>query len=280
VTESHPSELDANSPEFDRVVVTGGGSGIGRALALALAAHGATAYVMGRRIAALEETRSLAAGAPGDVRCVTCDVRDARIVDRAFAEVEAHAGVGAQALFHGAADIYTPSYIETVTPEAFADVVTSRLIGTFHVLQRWARPLIVRGCPGVAVAVSSSLASREAPGATHSGPATAGVESMVRSMAREWGRHGLRLNVLAPGVFPSATVAAAADTADEGGIEETELGRRLLDLTPLARFGAMPEVVAPAMFLLSPAARFMTGDVLVLDGGLRLMDWAIVPRPD
>jgi citronellol/citronellal dehydrogenase len=280
MTARGPLELDARSPEFGRVVVTGGGSGIGRALALALAAQGATVYAMGRRPEALEGTRSLAGGAPGEVRCVTCDVRDATVVDRAFAEVEEHAGAGAQALFHGAADIYIPSYIETVTPEAFAEVVSSRLIGTFHVLQRWARPLIAEGRPGVAVAVSSSLASREAPGATHSGPATAGVESMVRSMAREWGRHGLRLNVLAPGVFPSDTVAAAADTTEVSAIEETELGRRLLRLTPLGRFGAMPEVVAPAMFLLSPAARFITGDVLVLDGGLRLMDWAVVPRPD
>jgi NAD(P)-dependent dehydrogenase (short-subunit alcohol dehydrogenase family) len=124
------------------------------------------------------------------------------------------------------------------------------------------------------------LASREALGATHSGASTAGVESLVRSMAAEWGRYAIRLNVLAPGVIPSDTVAAAADVSEPVALEDTDLGRRLLRLTPLGRFGTMPEAVASAMFLLSPAARFMTGDVLVLDGGLRLMDWSVIDRPE
>lgn len=272
--------LEAAAPEFDRVVVTGGGSGIGRALALALADRGATVFVMGRRIEALDGTRELAAGAVGAVRCVVVDIREEAAVDEAFAAVEADGGGPAQALFHGASGVYGPSVIEAVDGYTFAQLVASRLIGTFHVLQRWARPLIEQGLPGVAVAVSSAFASRETPGATHSGASTAGVESMVRSMAREWGRHGIRVNGLAPGVFPSDTVAAAADVGEPKAIEDTELGRRLLRLTPLGRFGVLPEVVGPAMFLLSPAGRFVSGDVLVLDGGLRLGDWAVLGRPD
>ncbi|GHF35721.1 NAD(P)-dependent dehydrogenase (short-subunit alcohol dehydrogenase family) [Amycolatopsis bartoniae] len=253
------------TPAYDRVVVTGGGSGIGRSVALAIAATGTGVYVLGRRVARLEETVRRGAGLPGRIVPVTCDIRAAETVAAAFRTIEEDGGP-AQLLYHSAAAAYG-SLAEDITPEGFAHVVQSSLVGAFHVIHRWAEPLIGAGLPGACVAVTSALASRETPGVAHSSASKAGVEGFVRSAAREWGRYGIRLNTIGPGPFPSE---GTDELWEQGGIRA-----RMESATALGRLGTEAEIAGPSLFLLSDAARYVTGVSLPVDGGLRLAQWTV-----
>ena len=254
----------------ERAIVTGAGSGIGRAVALTLVDMGLTVFGMGRRAERLGATAQEASDGPGSFVPVVCDIRDPNTVEAAFAEVELEGGP-ATALVHCAASAF-PSMAEQLTPAGFRAVVSSSLEGAFFVLSRWGRALIASGQPGAAVALTSALAGRETPGLAHSCAAKGGVESMVRTLAAEWGRYGLRLNAVGPGTFPTEGTNHVW--------ERDSVSQRMLSRIPLGRFGTTEEVVGPIVFLLSRSAQYTTGDVLVVDGGLRLADWTLIAPGD
>ncbi|MET0659238.1 MAG: SDR family oxidoreductase [Steroidobacteraceae bacterium] len=257
------------SPQYERVVVTGAGSGIGRAVALALAEAGCTVFALGRTHSKIEATaRALPSGA-GRLTPVSCDVRNQAQVEATFDAVERDGGP-AQALYHAAADSYR-ALLEHITLEGFKSVLESRAVGSFNMLQRWARPLLARGLPGAAVLVTSALGSREAPGMAHSSLACAGVNSLMRAAAREWGRFNLRVNVIAPGAFPTAAIEEISASA---------VGQRMLRAAALGRFGDLEEIVGPSVFLLSRAASYVTGEILAVDGGLKLQPWTLLEPGD
>lgn len=252
---------------FDRLVVTGGGSGIGRDTALAAASTGAAVYVLGRRAEALEETAALAADAPGTVTALVADVTDPDSVDAAFAAIEADGGP-APALVHAAAAVeYCPA--RDLTPADFRKVVESVLFGAFDALHCWSKPLLESGSPGVAVFITSAIAAAGTPGASHSSAGKAGVEAMVKTIAREWGGDGIRLNVVGPGFVPVERTQAMWD--------DDAVSAPIREVIALGRPGTVAEIVGPIMFLLSEAATYVTGEVLVPDGGFRLTPH-VVPR--
>lgn len=251
----------------DRVLVTGGGSGIGRHVALTLASLGARTYVLGRRAEALEETARLAGESGGSVVPISADARDPDSLARAFAAVEEDGGpVGA--LVHGAASVeYCPA--RDLEPAAFREVIDSILLGTFNTIHRWAAPLLDEGLPGVGLALTSCIAARGTPGAAHSSAAKAGVEAMVRTIAREWGPAGVRLNAVGPGFFPVERTQAMWD--------DPEVCAPIQDLIALGRPGTLDEITGPIVFLLTEAATYFTGEVLVPDGGFHLTPH-VLPR--
>jgi len=253
----------------DRVVVPGGGSGIGRGLALALAEAGATVFVLGRRAEKLEETAVLAASAPGRVVPIACDVLDEERVGVAFAAIDADGGP-APGLAHCAAAVtYVPA--AELAPGEFQEVVGSALFGAFNVLSAWGRALLAAERPGAAVFVTSAIASRGTPGAAHSSAGKAAVEAMMRTVAREWGPAGLRLNCFGPGFFPVERNAEwLGDPAKKGP---------LVEKVALGRLGELHEAVGPILFLLSDAAGYTTGETLNVDGGFRLTP-EFLPRWD
>ncbi|MFN8217824.1 MAG: SDR family oxidoreductase [Solirubrobacterales bacterium] len=251
----------------DSLVITGGGSGIGRATALEAARTGARVHVLGRGAEALQETVRLAAELPGAVIAHVGDVRDPASLDSAWLEMEAE-GDPPQAMVNAAAALeYTPA--AELTPEAFAAVVESVLLGAFNVLHRWAQPLIASSSPGTAVFLTSCIAAAGTPGAAHSSASKAGVEAMVRTIAREWGSFGIRLNAVGPGFFPVERTRSMWE--DEG------VSGPIRDVIALGRGGELDEVSGPIMFLLTKAAGYVTGEVLVPDGGFRLTPH-VVPR--
>jgi NAD(P)-dependent dehydrogenase (short-subunit alcohol dehydrogenase family) len=250
-------------PAFERALVTGAGSGIGRAVALALAAAGVEVVAMGRRTEPLEETRRLAEASPGGVTVQPGNVREESDVERVFGAAEARGPV--PTLVHAAAGAFL-SKAEDISPNGFRAVVDTGLSGAFLVLRRWARALIDAGRPGVATVVSSALGAREVPGAAHSSAAKAGLEALTRSLAVEWGPHGLRVNVLAPG-------AVSTEGADEGMWSDRAIHDHALAAIPLGRFGSIDEVVAAAMLLVSRQGAYITGSAIYVDGGWRLGDW-------
>lgn len=257
------------TPVHDRTIVTGGGSGIGRAVALSLARMGNTVYVMGRTRARLEETASLAAGSPGEIVPVPYDMTDPQSVSAAFAVIAADGGP-VQALVHAAADA-NPCLGEDITIDNFRHTVASILEGTFSTVQTWAKVLIAAGLPGVAVCYTSSTSSRETPGLSHSSAAKNGVQSMIRSWAREWGRFGLRLSMIGPGYFPEP------DMHHSAALTVGKTRERLLGRVALGRQGEMHEIVGPAIWLLSRSGTYMTGEGFSVDGGIHLLDWTQAP---
>jgi len=255
-------------PAFERAVVTGAGSGLGRGIALALTAAGVDVVAMGRREEPLAETAAIAPG-PGTVTVAPGNIREEEDVDRVFTLAEADGPP--QMLVHAAAGAFhAPA--EQISANGFRAVVDTGLSGAFLVLRRWARPLIEARLPGVATAISSALGAREVPGAAHSSAAKAGLEALTRSLAVEWGRYGLRINVVAPG-------AVSTEGADAGTWDAEEFRRHALENIPLGRFGEVDEVVAAAMLLLSRQGEYITGSSIYVDGGWRLGDWPFMAKP-
>ena len=251
-------------PAFQRAIVTGGGSGLGRGVALVLAQAGVEVTVVGRRQEPLSETVALAAELPGEIHAAPGSVREAADLDRVFEAAEARGGP-VQLLVHAAAGAFLAP-AEQISPGGFRAVVDTGLNGAFLTLRRWALPLIDAGLPGVAVSVGSALGSREVPGAAHSAAAKAGLEALTRSLAVEWGRFGLRINVLAPG-------AVSTEGADEGMWSDPVVRDRAQGGIPMERFGTIDEVLACTAFLVSRQASYITGSTLVVDGGWGLRDW-------
>lgn len=252
-----------------RVIVPGGGSGIGRGVALALAEAGAEVFVLGRRREKLAETAALAGRAPGRVVPIPCDVLDEAGVAAAFAAIDADGGPAAGLAHCAAAVTYVPA--AELAPAEFREVVGSALFGAFNVLSAWGRALLAAGRPGAAVLVSSSIAARGTPGAAHSSAGKAGVEAMMRTVAREWGPAGIRLNCFGPGFFPVERNAEwIGDPVNRAPLEEK---------VALGRLGELHEAVGPILFLLSDAAGYATGETLNVDGGFRLTP-EVLPRWD
>jgi NAD(P)-dependent dehydrogenase (short-subunit alcohol dehydrogenase family) len=249
-----------------RVVVTGAGSGIGRAVALALAASGVEVLALGRRVDALAETAALAGHAPARIVPLRCDVTDHASVAETFAAIEGDAGGPATGLVHAAAQmVKRPA--RSMSPEQFQDVVRSTLFGSFNVLRRWAEPLFDAPTGGAAVMLTSNSASRGTPGVSHSSAGKAGVEALTKSLAREWGPYGLRINAVGPGPFPVAKSLRAWSS--------DSVKARMREAIALGRYGELSEIVAPVIFLLTAGAGYVTGQTLRVDGGLSLTRWSI-----
>ena len=252
---------------YDRLVVTGGGSGIGRAVALELASLGKTVYVMGRHEEKLVETADLAAELPGRIVPQTCDTSDPDQVRQAFDAVEAEGGL-ATGLVHAAAQV-TLGLARDIDPVEFQRTVESTLCSTFNVVQRWGVALLDAGVGGAAVAFTSATATGGIPGISHSSAGKAGVVSLARALGREWGPANVRVNCIGPGAFPIAKSEEmfASDVVSE----------RMSEAIALARYGELHEIVGPTMFFLSTSAAYITGQSLVVDGGQTLLPW-IVPK--
>ena len=249
-------------PIYRRTLVTGGGSGIGRAVTRALTERGFDVWVLGRRRKMLEETAELCREHPGQVFALPCDIQDRAAIDAAFAK--ASEGGPVQSLVHAAAEV-RPCAAERLNTEIFTAVVNSQLVGAFNVIQSWSRALIRAKAEGAMLCYTSAPGGRETPGLSHSSATKAGTEGLIRTWAVELGRFGQRFNAIAPGLFPMDTTLM-----DREAFFDIDMFQRNV---PLGRFGVPDEIVAPSLFMLSKGAAYMTGSIVHVDGGLRLRPW-------
>lgn len=254
--------------QFDRIVVTGAGSGIGRAVALKLARCGVTTYVFGRRLYKLEETAELAKDTAGRIVPISTDCADPKKIDAAFKEVEAHGGpVGG--LIHAASEA-TFMAVKDMPPEEFEYIVAQTLFSGFHTIHRWALALMEKDLPGSAVVMTSGGAYRGVPGVAHSSAGKAGLESFCRAVAREWGPKNIRLNIIGPGVFP------VENSQDMWA--DPEVKARTLKQIALNRYGVLDDMIGPTLFFMSEDSSYVTGQTILVDGGVGLYHWAIEPE--
>jgi NAD(P)-dependent dehydrogenase (short-subunit alcohol dehydrogenase family) len=239
-------------------LVTGGGSGIGRAIALRYAAAGGDVVVLGRRREPLKETAGLAEKYGVQASVVSCDVREADAVTAAVDGVVRDHGRIDALVNNAAGNFVCPA--EELSPNGWRAVLDIVLNGTFYCTRAAAQHMLAAG-RGAVLNVIASYAWHGHPGTVHSAAAKGGILAMTRTLASEWGSRGVRVNCISPG--PTETAGAGA------ALWPTEEDRaRVLASVPAGRFTTPEEVAESAAFLLDDArAGYITGDVLSVDGG-------------
>jgi len=251
------SLLAQGSFDGHTVIVTGGGTGLGKAIALEFARVGASIAILSRgeehRAAGVAAIRSLGARALG----VACDVRQPDAVAAAFDAVEAELGLASVLVNNAAGNFPVPA--EDLSPNGWRTVVDSVLNGTFYCAREFGRRHIAAGAPGSILNIGAAYAWTGGPGFAHSAAAKAGVKNLTETLAVEWGPYGIRVNGLVPGLFPHEDEVAAIRGVPERGVAED---RR----TPAGRVGRPRELGWAATFLASPFAAYITGHTLVVDG--------------
>jgi NAD(P)-dependent dehydrogenase (short-subunit alcohol dehydrogenase family) len=247
-------------------VVTGGASGIGFGIASAFAELGCDVVLASRSEERLAAAASQLASASGRL-CSTfvCDVRDEEALDRLREDVGRRYGPATILVNNAAANFPMPA--ERMTRRALGTVLEVDLVGTFNATRAFVGPMIERR-RGTILNVVIAEPERGFPGFAHAGAAKAGILSLTRTWAREWGRHAIRVNAIAPGPVPTEGVAS-----NMLGLRESELSQAfagVAERTALGRLGTADDCAAAAVFLCSPAATWITGTSLVLDGGLHI----------
>jgi NAD(P)-dependent dehydrogenase (short-subunit alcohol dehydrogenase family) len=251
--------------EGDRVLVTGGGSGLGRAIAGALVAHGAEVVLWGRRAGILAEAAAEigAHGNPSRVVVDSVDVRDAEAVDAAVARIFGN-GRPLTAVVNGAAaNFIAPT--ESLSARAFAAVTSTVINGSFHVTHAVGKRWIADGLPGSVLSLLTTWVETGSAYVVPSAMSKAAVNAMTMSLAVEWAHYGIRLNAVAPGPVPTDFAWDVLDPGDPSVIGATDVRG-----IPAGRFGRPDEVANLVMFLLSDACDYLTGETIAMDGGQRL----------
>lgn len=239
------------------VFVTGGGTGLGKAIASEFARLGAALVIASRKDEHLEAGREAIEALGARVLATRCDIRDADDIARAFDDAEAAFGLPGVLVNNAAANFPVPA--EDMSPNAWRTVVDITLNGTFFCAREFGRRHLVAGTPGSIVNICASYAWTGGPGFAHSAAAKAGVKNLTESLAVEWGPYGIQVNALVPGLFPhedmTADIRSSLDrTHDKDGAQ------------PAMRVGQRQELGWAATFLASPYARFVSGHTLVVDG--------------
>jgi NAD(P)-dependent dehydrogenase (short-subunit alcohol dehydrogenase family) len=249
--------LRAGTFEGQCVLVTGGGTGLGKAIAAEFARLGAAVVVASRKDEHLEAARTALAELGGGALAVRCDIRSADEVAAAFDAAEEAFGLPAVLVNNAAANF--PSPAEDLSPNAWRTVVDITLNGTFLCAREFGRRHLTAGTPGSIVNIGASYAWTGGPGFAHSAAAKAGVKNLTESLAVEWGPYGIQVNALVPGLFPhedmTADITGSLDrTSDKDACQ------------PALRVGHRQELGWAATFLASPYARFVSGHTMVVDG--------------
>ena len=236
--------------------MTGGGTGLGRAMAERFAASGARVAVLGRRREPLDDTVAAIRKAGGTAAFALGDVRDADAVAAAVDAVEAELGPVTALVNNAAGNFLAAS--EDLSPNGFDAVVRIVLYGTWNATQLLGRRWQERTSRGHVLSVVTTYAWMGSPFVVPSACAKAGVLAMTRSLAVEWATYGIRANAIAPGLFPTEGAFSRLMPA--------EMVAEARSRQPLGRFGEPAELADLAVYLLSPAAAYINGECVVIDG--------------
>jgi NAD(P)-dependent dehydrogenase (short-subunit alcohol dehydrogenase family) len=239
-------------------IVTGGSTGLGKAIAEQLAKSGATVIIASRSEENLSSAKADLKTKGLDVKTIQTDVRHFDQVESMVAQSLSEYGRIDLLVNNAAGNFAVPS--EKLTVNGWNAVVGIVLNGTWYCTSAVAKVMLEQK-KGAILNVIATYAWSGAPGVVHSAAAKAGVLAMTRTLAVEWGARGIRVNALAPG--PMVTEAASKNLL----FDSVEAKKKVIDRIPLKRFGELDEIAKIATFLLSDKAAYINGDVLTADGG-------------
>lgn len=242
-------------------LITGGNGGIGLGMAKALLEAGAAVCLWGTNEAKNREAVAQISPNGGRAHAIVCDVGEELSVEQAFAETIDRFG-RVDACFANAGVLGEASSFLELTTEEWRRITRVNLDGAFYTFRAAARHMVERGGGGSLVATSSIAALEGQPRGEHYAASKAGVLAMVRSLAVELARHGIRANAIVPGWVETAMVEERLGT----DAFETKVKRRV----PMRRWGAPADFGGIAVYLASDASAYHTGDTLVIDGGYTL----------
>ncbi len=244
-----------------KILVTGGGTGLGKSMAGAFMALGAETVIWGRRGGVLDETAAeLREATGGTCTPMAVDIRSGGAIDTAMDEVFARGPL--TALVNNAAGNFI-SPTEALSPRAFDAVAGIVAAGTFNTTVAAGKRWIADGRRGSILSIVTTWVWNGGPFTVPSAMSKAGVAAMTQSLAVEWGRYGIRANAIAPGPFPSKGMSdrlMPAPLADK-------VGAKGAGAIPLGRWGELSELDNLAVFLLSGGCDYITGAVIPIDGG-------------
>jgi NAD(P)-dependent dehydrogenase (short-subunit alcohol dehydrogenase family) len=247
------SALPSGTFDNSMVVVTGGGTGLGKAIAVEFARLGARIGIVSRdpahHAAGVEAVEQVG----GRATAAVCDIRDPSQVEAAF-----DAFGPADVLVNNAAGNF-PVAAEDLSPNGWRAVTQIVLDGTFFCSREFTRRCMADERPGSIVNIGASYAWTGGPGFVHSAAAKAGVKNLTETLAVEWAPYGIRVNMLVPGLFPHADESADIKAVPERGRDEEAR-------SPALRTGRLRELGWAATYLASPYAAYVTGATLTVDG--------------
>src|SRR5580693_580042 len=241
-----------------RILITGGGTGLGKAMALRFLQLGATVYICGRREEVLEETASeLSNATKGPIHALPCDVRNLEAVEAMVDTIWKAAPL--DVLVNNAAGNFI-ARTQELSPRAFESVIGIVLHGTLHATMACGRRWLQAAHPGIVLSISATYAPVGSAYVVPSAISKAGVETLTRSLAVEWGNRGIRMNAIAPGPIPTPGAFSRL-------LPRPELEALALDRNPMHRFGTTEELANLAAFLVSDGSGYINGEVIRMDGG-------------
>lgn len=247
-----------------RILITGGGTGLGRGVARHLVEHGAEVHLWGRREAVLQEAADEAsASRPGSVHFHTVDVRDYDQVDATMGNIWTKHGPLTGLINNAAANFIAQT--KDLSPRGFDAVAGTVMNGTFNTTLAAGKRWIADGLPGSVLSTLTTWVWTGSAFVVPSAMGKAAVHSMTMSLAVEWAKYGIRINALAPGPIPT-------DYAWEmlNPTEKSSAGATQIDQIPAGRAGTIEELANLTIFMLSDACDYITGQTIAMDGGQML----------
>ena len=244
-----------------RILITGGGTGLGAAMAARFAALGASLVLCGRRAEVLEATATTLRAGGAEVATLSCDVRDATAVETMVDHLWTQAPI--DVLVNNAAASFI-ARTETLSARAADAILATSLHGAMYATLALGRRWIAHGRGGTVLSILSTSALTGRAFTVPSAVAKAGLLALTRSLAVEWGPHGIRLVAIAPGPFPTAGSDRQLNPGERGA------SAARAPLNPLGRVGQPGELADLASFLVSDQAGYINGEMVVIDGGAHL----------
>jgi NAD(P)-dependent dehydrogenase (short-subunit alcohol dehydrogenase family) len=241
-----------------RILITGGGTGLGKAMAHRFLQLGATVYICGRREEVLKKTAAeLSAATKGPIHALPCDVRNLDAVESMIDTIWKAGPL--DVLVNNAAGNFI-ARTEELSPRAWDSVIGIVLLGTLHATMACGRRWLKSSQPGTVLSISATYAPVGSAYVVPSAVSKAGVEALTRSLAVEWGNRGIRMNAIAPGPIPTQGAFSRV-------LPRPELEVLALDRNPMHRFGTTEELANLAAFLISDGSSYINGEVIRMDGG-------------
>ena len=248
--------FDKNLLKSKRILITGGGTGLGKGMATRFLELGATVHICGRRQEVLEQTAA-ELSSEGPIHAVPCDVRSLEAVEAMIDSIWTEGPL--DILVNNAAGNFI-SRTEDLSPRAWESVINIVLMGTLHCTMACGRRWLNSKRKGTVLSISATYAPVGSAYVVPSAVSKAGVEALMRSLAVEWGNRGIRMNAIAPGPIP--TQGAFSRVLPHPGLETIALDRN-----PQHRFGTVEELANLAAFLVSDGSAYINGEVIRMDGG-------------